>query len=111
MGTARDFLEVVAEEAHPGLRGVRLEARAARGRPRWSTRSECFLHWAIPTWESWAETEKAERMDGALQRWRKRTYELGEKWHRFLVVDAPLSPMRIGRQPARSDRDEGWADL
>jgi hypothetical protein len=73
--------------------------------------SECFLHWAIPTWESWAETEKAERMDGALRRWRKRTYELTEKWHRFLVVDAPLSPMRIGRQPARSDRDEGWADL
>ena len=63
--------------------------------------SECFLHWAIPTWESWAETEKAERMDSALQRWRKRTYELSEKWHRFLVVDAPLSPMRIGRQPAR----------
>ena len=36
---------------------------------------------------------------------------LTEKWHRFLVVDAPLSPMRIGRQPARSDRREGWDDL
>ena len=23
--------------------------------------SECFLHWAIPTWESWAESEHAER--------------------------------------------------
>ena len=49
--------------------------------------------------------------DSALQRWRRRTYELTEKWHRFLVVDAPLSPMRIGRQPARTDRAEGWDDL
>jgi hypothetical protein len=29
---------------------------------------------------------------------------------RILLVDAPLSPLRIGRQPTRSDRDESWAE-
>ena len=110
MGAARDFLEIVAEEAVPVYEEFGWKLCGA-----WETtmvnESECFLHWAIPTWESWAETEQAERRDSALQRWRTRTYELSEKWHRFLVVDAPLSPMRIGRQPARSDRDEGWQDL
>ena len=74
----------------------------ARGRPRWSTSRSASCSGRSRRGSSWAETEKAERMDSALQRWRKRTYELSEKWHRFLVVDAPLSPMRIGRQPARS---------
>jgi hypothetical protein len=110
MGTARDFLEIVAEEAVPVYEEFGWRLCGA-----WETamvnESECFLHWAIPTWESWAETEHAERRDSALQRWRSRTYDLAEKWHRFLVVDAPLSPMRLGRQPERSDRDEGWQDL
>ena len=110
MGTSREFLEIVAEEAIPVYDEFGWKLCGA-----WETamvnESECFLHWAIPTRESWAETEHAERRDSALQRWRNRTYELTEKWHRFLVVDAPLSPMRIGRQPARSDRDEGWEDL
>jgi hypothetical protein len=29
--------------------------------------------------------------------------------HRVLLVDAPLSPLRTGRQPARSDRTD-WED-
>jgi len=110
MGTARDFLEIVSEEAIPVYEEFGWQLCGA-----WETamvnESECFLHWAIPTWESWAETEHAERSDSALQRWRKRTYELTDTWHRFLVCDAPLSPMRIGRQPARSDREAGWEDL
>jgi hypothetical protein len=110
MGTAREFLEIVAAEAVPVYEELGWKLCGA-----WETamvnESECFLHWAIPNWESWAESEHAERRDGALHRWRRRTYELTEEWHRFLVVDAPLSPMRIGRQPARSDRHEGWDDL
>ena len=110
MGTARDFLEIVREEAVPVYDEFGWTLCGA-----WETamvnESECFLHWAMPTWESWAETEEAERAESALRKWRRRTYELSEKWHRFLVVDSPLSPMRIGRQPARSDRDEGWTDL
>ena len=26
-------------------------------------------------------------------------------WERFLLVDAPLSPLRIGRQPHEDDRN------
>ena len=106
MGTAATSSRRVADEAIPVYDEFGWKLCGA-----WETamvnESECFLHWAIPTWESWAETEQAERQDSALQRWRRRTYELTEKWHRFLVVDAPLSPMRIGRQPARTDRARG----
>src|SRR6476660_9690496 len=110
MGTARDFLERVAEEAVPVYEEFGWKLCGA-----WETamvnETECFLQWAIPTWESWAETEQAERRVSELQRWRKRSYEPSEQWHRFFVADAPLSPVSLGRQPARSDRDEGWQDL
>ena len=31
---------------------------------------EAFLLWAIPTWEAWADFEKAQRTDQGLGRWR-----------------------------------------
>ena len=42
---------------------------------------------------------------------RERSYDLSTHRHRFLLVDAPLSPMRTGRQPSRDDRDPAWQDL
>jgi hypothetical protein len=36
--------------------------------------------------------------------WRKRLLSLGATWRRQLLVDAPLAPLRIGRQPEESDR-------
>jgi hypothetical protein len=50
---------------------------------------EALLLWAIPTWQQWAEGES----DRDLARWR-----------RILIVDAPLCPFRIGRQPSHDDR-------
>jgi 3-hydroxyacyl-CoA dehydrogenase/enoyl-CoA hydratase/3-hydroxybutyryl-CoA epimerase len=35
---------------------------------------------------------------------RQRAAELASDWERFLLVDAPLSPFRTGRQPHESDR-------
>ena len=32
------------------------------------------------------------------------TLELGADWRRNVLVDAPLSPLRIGRQPEVGDR-------
>ncbi len=100
MGTARDFLEVVAAGGDPGVRGVRLEARAARGRPRWSTSPSASCSGRSPRWEQLGRdrARRAHRQRAAA-RGGARTYELATGWHRFLVVDAPLSPMRIGRQP------------
>ena len=67
--------------------------------------SEAIVLWAIPTWEQWAELEKAVRTDAAMRAWREHQGELTTAFDRFLLVDAPLSPFRTGRQPQDSDRD------
>src|ERR1700712_4749389 len=72
--------------------------------------TEVFLLWAIPTWEQWGELEKAERTEGKLRSWRQSTYGESQTFHRFLLVDSPLSPLRTGRQPLVSDRHQGWEE-
>ena len=64
---------------------------------------EALLLWAIPTWEQWAEAEQ----DDGLAAWRRSLDPVD--WHRILLVDAPLSPFRTGRQPSRDDRTD-WED-
>jgi len=64
---------------------------------------EALLLWAIPTWQRWADGEA----DPALRAWRRETG--ATRWDRVVMVDSPLNPMRIGRQPARSDRVD-WQD-
>lgn len=65
--------------------------------------NEVFVHWAIPTWEQWADFEKAQASP-EVRAWRSAVDDLVVDWHRFLVVDAPLCPFRTGRQPSRDDR-------
>jgi hypothetical protein len=106
-GTSRDFLDAVAQEAIAAYEPFGWQLVGA-----WETamvnESECFLMWAIPSWAQWGEAEAGERTDAKLGAWRRHTYDLARAWHRFLLVDAPLSPMRTGRQPSRDDRHEGW---
>ena len=64
--------------------------------------------WAIPDWPTWAVVEQAwlAAADGTV-RWpggAPTTLELGADWRRSLLVDSPLSPLRIGRQPEVTDR-------
>ena len=66
--------------------------------------SEAILLWAIPSWEQWADFEKAQRTDSAALAWRTKAAEVTTAFNRFLLVDSPLSPFRTGRQPAESDR-------
>jgi hypothetical protein len=66
--------------------------------------AEVILLWAVPSWEQWAELEKAERTDASLRAVRSTTRELQMRFDRFLLVDAPLSPLRTGRQPQEEDR-------
>jgi hypothetical protein len=70
--------------------------------------SEAVVVWAIPDWETWARVEQAwlGLGDGAdhLAAWRATTVKLGADWRRSLLVDAPLAPLRLGRQPAVTDR-------
>jgi hypothetical protein len=70
--------------------------------------SECFVLWALPSWESFTEHEKARRSDTAMVAWRADAREIVTATSRILLVDAPLCPFRIGRQPRRSDRTEPW---
>jgi hypothetical protein len=68
---------------------------------------ECILLWGIPSWEAWSRAEQAllsapELLVGDAEK------DVHSR-HRVLLVDAPLSPLRTGRQPARSDRTD-WED-
>jgi hypothetical protein len=64
---------------------------------------ECILLWACPSWPAWAGFEQG-WSGGALAAWAGQLIGMGATWHRTVLVDAELSPMRIGRQPAVSDR-------
>jgi hypothetical protein len=66
--------------------------------------SECIVIWALPDWETWAAVEQAWLGHGPLDQWRDITIEIGADWRRSLLVEAPLSPMRTGRQPRVEDR-------
>ena len=66
--------------------------------------SECIILWAIPTWEQWAAFEAAQRRDDAIAKWRASIEGVALDWHRCLLVDSPLSPLRTGRQPRIEDR-------
>jgi hypothetical protein len=70
--------------------------------------NECFLLWAIPTWQQWADREKARRSHQRLIEMEGKILALTDQTNRILLVDAELSPMRLGRQPSRADRTEDW---
>lgn len=108
-GTAADFLSRVRDEAIPayGHHGWEL---VGAFRTVLADDSECVLIWAVPSWAQWAELEKALEGAGPVRSWQERLYGLSLASSRFLMTDAPLSPLRIGRQPARSDRDAAWLE-
>ena len=107
-GRSEEFLELVRTRALDAHEAYEWQLAGA-----WETAmvddSECFLLWAIPTWEDWARFEEAQRLDPALVRWRDEAREVTTAWYRFLLVDAPLCPFRTGRQPSRADRT-GWEE-
>lgn len=101
-GGASAYLEAVGEVAVPEHAALGLELVGAF-RTALRNDSECLLLWAIPEARQWADLERAWQSDG-LSRWRAAIAGLALDWQRILLVDAPLSPLRIGRQPKESDR-------
>jgi hypothetical protein len=104
-GAADEFLQRVHD------RGDALGARyGCELAGAWKTamvdEDECILLWAVPTWQRWADFEKAQSTDGQLGAWRASVRDIVETWQRTVLVDAPLSPFRTGRQPSRSDRSD-----
>ena len=105
-GKVADFLELARDDGAPFY-----EAHGWRLVGAWHTAlsndNEAFLLWSIPSWEQWGTAEAALRSGHP---WRARQRDAVEDFRRILLVDAPLSPLRIGRQPARSDRDDSWTE-
>ena len=106
-GAAPTFLaevEATAVEAHAEF-GLEL---VGAFRVAMVNDSEAIVIWAIPDWATWAAVEQAWLAaadgDGPLVTWRAHALGMGADWRRTLMVDAPLAPLRIGRQPEVSDR-------
>ena len=106
-GAAPDLLAALREQAVPAHEAFGLDLVGAF-RVAMVNDSEAIVVWAIPDWETWARVEQAwlGRGDGAdhLAAWRVTSLKLGADWRRSLLVDAPLAPLRLGRQPAVTDR-------
>jgi hypothetical protein len=107
-GAARDFLERAHENGAPAL-----------GRYGWTLvgafttamvdDDEALLLWAIPAWDQWSAGEQAHFEDDDVVGWRADVRDVVTAWHRVLLIDAPLSPMKTGRQPTRADRTD-WIE-
>jgi hypothetical protein len=106
-GAAPDFLAAFREQAVPVLEAFDLDLVGAF-RVAMVNDSEAIVIWAIPDWATWARVEQAWQGQGddadLLAAWRKTTLGVGADWQRCLLVDAPLAPLRLGRQPVVSDR-------
>ena len=104
--SALELLELVRTEAIPAYEQLGITLVGAF-ETAMCNESECVLVWAFPTWASWGEFEASQRRNSAVLAWRDQTRGLVTDWQRTLMVDAPFSPMRIGRQPEVRDRAHG----
>jgi hypothetical protein len=102
-GSAPQFLAALHEVAIGRMRELGAEIVGAF-RVAMVNDSECIVIWALPDWTTWATIEQAWLEGGPLDQWRACTVELEADWRRSLLVEAPLSPMRAGRQPQVDDR-------
>jgi hypothetical protein len=102
-GTASQYLDAVRDVGVDAHREHGLELVGA-----WRTamcgESECIVMWAVPAWRTWSDYEAAQLTDTKLVGWTRATTGLVTRLQRFLLVDAPLSPLRTGRQPTEADR-------
>jgi hypothetical protein len=102
-GRARAFLERVREVAIPCYADLGLSCVGAF-RTALRNDSECVLFWAIPSGTTWADFERAQDTAASVRHWREAIRGIARDWQRTLLVDAPLAPLRTGRQPQESDR-------
>ena len=106
-GGAPAFLAAAHDVAVAAYEALGLESLAAF-RVAMVDDTEAILLWTIPDWPTWAAFEQAAlatSCDGtALDAWRTTCRELGATTKRTLLVDAPLAPLRTGRQPQIEDR-------
>ena len=102
-GDAEAFLEEVRQRAVPIYESLGLSLVGAF-HTAMIDRSECLLLWAIPDHSTWAAFEAAEYGETDLASWRADGRDRIRSWHRILLVEAPTSTLRLGRQPSEADR-------
>jgi hypothetical protein len=102
-GAAGDLLDALAADVLDPAKALGIEAVGAY-EVVMGDRSEALAIWALPDWSTWIAYEQAWDRGGALASWSASLLGLGARWRRQLLVDAPLSPLRTGRQPQESDR-------
>jgi hypothetical protein len=102
-GAAPEFLAAVRDTAVGAHAELGVELVGAY-RVTGVNDSEAIVIWALPSWDTWASLGQAWLSAGPLDIWRATTRGLQADWRRSLMVDAPLSPLRIGRQPDVEDR-------
>jgi hypothetical protein len=106
-GQAVELLDLVAEgsaDAHSDTGWSLIGAfRTVMGQD-----DECLLLWSIPDWPTWGAAERS-LARGAVDVIPASAHKLLLNRERILLVDAPLAPLRTGRQPSRSDRTD-WVE-
>jgi hypothetical protein len=108
-GGARGYLDLIDDRGRAAYAQVGLDLVGAF-RTAMRDDDECIVIWAIPDWETWAAFETTVDA-GGIDDWITVRREASTGFARILMADAPLAPLRIGRQPSRDDREAGWTDL
>jgi hypothetical protein len=101
-GGASDFLDALRDVGREAVEEAGLTLVGAF-EVAMTADDECIVIWAIPDWATWTAFEQGQHV-APVKRWRHALADLRATWRRTLLVDAPLAPLRIGRQPAASDR-------
>jgi hypothetical protein len=102
-GEARSLLDALDEVGRPAA--AQLDVRLLGGfRVAMGDDRECIAIWVFPDWPAWVAYEQAWSPDGAMSKWRDALHHLDARFRRTLMIDAPLAPLRTGRQPQADDR-------
>lgn len=103
-GRAPDYLALIEAQGVASMANLGVDLVGAF-RVAMVNDSEAIVIWAIPSLGIWAEIEAAWQAGGAgIDEWKRSMVALGADWRRTLMTDAPLAPLRIGRQPEVADR-------
>lgn len=102
-GAIGDLLDALGEVGRSSVEVLGMTAVGAY-EVAMADRSEAIVIWALPDWPTWVAYERAWEPGGALDAWHRVLRSLRASWRRQLMVDAPLAPLRAGRQPQESDR-------
>lgn len=103
VGKADDYLDLVRDAGIPSMASFGAQLVGAF-KVAMVSDTEAIVIWAFATWSAWARFER-EWTDGhEVDAWRAKLRVLGARVSRTLLVDAPLAPLRLGRQPTEADR-------